>query len=107
MKTKKKTIWDNDYNANRYGTGEPGSPSDWREVYEKVMGEDEANEVLSQTKLEPHQILGVSRDASLDAIKQAYRYIAKECKAAFGVNPDLQAETKFKEANAAYSLMIT
>lgn len=57
-------------------------------------------------KTNPYQTLGVSRTASQDEIKNAYRDLAKK------FHPDLNpgnanAEKKFKEINAAYELIGT
>ncbi|MDE1148397.1 MAG: DnaJ C-terminal domain-containing protein [Azospirillaceae bacterium] len=53
---------------------------------------------------DPYQILGISRTATADDIKQAYRRLAKQ------YHPDLNPgradiEQKFKEANSAHSLL--
>lgn len=53
---------------------------------------------------DPYAALGLSKDASQDEIKKAYRRIAKEC------HPDLKpgdaaAEARFKAAAAAYDLL--
>ena len=53
---------------------------------------------------DPYSYLGVSRDASEDEIKSAYRKKSKEC------HPDLHpddphAEEKFKEVNEAYDMI--
>jgi DnaJ-class molecular chaperone len=53
---------------------------------------------------DPYQILGVARDADQDAIKKAFRKLAKK------LHPDLnpgnkKVEQEFKEVNAAYDLL--
>ncbi len=53
---------------------------------------------------DPYKVLGVSRDATADQIKSAYRKLAR------GLHPDLhpndkQAEDKFKKVGAAYDLL--
>jgi len=55
-------------------------------------------------KRDYYEVLGLSKGASDDDIKKAYRRIAKEC------HPDLHpddkaAEAKFKEANEAYAVL--
>lgn len=58
----------------------------------------------SQTITDPYDILGVKRSATADAIRSAYRKLAKQH------HPDLnpgkpEAEAKFKAISAAYSLL--
>lgn len=53
---------------------------------------------------DPYEVLGVARSADQDAIKQAYRKLAKQ------LHPDLNpgntaVETRFKEVSAAYDLL--
>ncbi len=48
-------------------------------------------------------ILGVSQDASADEIKRAYRKLARQYHP--DVNPDPEAQEKFKEINAAYEVL--
>jgi molecular chaperone DnaJ len=48
-------------------------------------------------------ILGVARDASPDDIKRAYRRLARELHP--DVNPDPEAQARFKEVTAAYEVL--
>src|SRR5918992_5917827 len=48
-------------------------------------------------------ILGVARDASDDEIKRAYRKLARKYHP--DVNPDPEAQERFKEINAAYEVL--
>lgn len=53
---------------------------------------------------DPYAVLGVSRDASADEIKSAFRRLARKYHP--DVNPgDASAEEKFKELNQAYSIL--
>ncbi len=55
-------------------------------------------------KRDPYEVLGVSRDASADDIKSAYRRLARRYHP--DVNPDdPSAEDKFKEVGNAYSVL--
>jgi DnaJ-class molecular chaperone len=53
---------------------------------------------------DPYAVLGIARNASQDAIKKAYRKLAKELHP--DVNPgDSAVEQKFKEVSAAYNIL--
>jgi molecular chaperone DnaJ len=55
-------------------------------------------------KLSDHyQMLGVTREASADEIKKAYRKLARELHP--DVNPDPAVQDKFKEITAAYEVL--
>lgn len=50
-----------------------------------------------------YAILGVSRNASADEIKRAYRKLARQYHP--DINPDPEAQEKFKDINAAYEVL--
>ena len=54
-------------------------------------------------KKDYYEILGISRDASAEEIKQAYRKLAFQYHPDH--NPDPEAEAKFKEINEAYEVV--
>ena len=52
---------------------------------------------------DPYEILGVERDADADAIKKAYRRLARQLHP--DVNPDPETQERFKEVSAAYEVL--
>ena len=50
-----------------------------------------------------YELLGVSRDADADAIKKAYRRLARKYHP--DVNPDPEAQEKFKDVSTAYEVL--
>ncbi len=59
---------------------------------------------MAENKRDYYEVLGVSRDASPDDIKHAYRKLAKKYHP--DLNPgDKEAEAKFKEASEAYAVL--
>ena len=59
---------------------------------------------MAETKRDYYEVLGVSKGASDDEIKKAYRKLAKQYHP--DMNPgDQEAEVKFKEVNEAYSIL--
>ena len=56
------------------------------------------------TKRDYYEVLGVSKDASAEDIKKAYRKMAKECHPDLHPN-DKQAEERFKELNEANEVL--
>ena len=59
---------------------------------------------MAETKRDYYEVLGVSKTASDDEIKKAYRQLAKKYHP--DANPgDKTAEEKFKEASEAYTVL--
>ena len=59
---------------------------------------------MAENKRDYYEVLGVSKTASEDEIKKAYRKLAKKYHP--DLNPgDKEAEAKFKEANEAYEVL--
>ena len=59
---------------------------------------------MAESKRDYYEVLGVSRGASDDEIKKAYRQLAKKYHP--DMNPgDKEAEAKFKEASEAYAIL--
>ena len=59
---------------------------------------------MAENKRDYYEVLGVSKGASDDEIKKAYRLLAKKYHP--DMNPgDKEAEAKFKEANEAYAVL--
>src|SRR5262245_61731246 len=68
-------------------------------------GEEEAREVgRTMPQRDYYEVLGVARDATPDAIKKAYRALARKHHP--DVNPgDKSSEAKFKEVQQAYDIL--
>ena len=58
--------------------------------------------------LDPYKVLGVSRDASMDEIKKAYRNLSRKYHPDANINnPNKdQAEEKFKQVQQAYDQIV-
>ena len=61
------------------------------------------NEVINMAKRDYYEVLGLSKGASQDEIKRAYRQLAKKYHP--DINKEPGAEEKFKEINEAYDTL--
>ncbi len=59
---------------------------------------------MAETKRDYYEVLGISKSASDDEIKKAYRKLAKQYHPDLHPN-DAEAEQKFKEVNEAYGIL--
>lgn len=55
-----------------------GDSSQWKGAFNKRMGFEEANKILSGQNQSPFEILGLKADADFKAVKKAYRKLAIE-----------------------------
>ncbi len=55
-----------------------GDSSEWKGAFNKRMGFDEANKILSGQNQSPFEILGLTANADFAQIKKAYRKLAIE-----------------------------
>lgn len=59
---------------------------------------------MAESKRDYYEVLGVSKNATADELKKAYRVLAKKYHP--DANPgDKEAEAKFKEASEAYAIL--
>lgn len=58
---------------------------------------------MAEQQRDPYEVLGVSKDASADEIKKAYRKLSKKYHP--DINHEEGAEEKFKEVNDAYDIL--
>lgn len=63
------------YNPEQEGYGDS---SEWKGAFNKRMGFDEANKILSGQNQSPFEILGLAASVSFDAVRKAYRKLAIE-----------------------------
>lgn len=98
----KRNVWTD---PSPYGTyeGPPGNPDEWRAAFEDRMGRPEAQEVLGANS--PWEILGLKPGATKDEIKRAWRKYALQWHPDVCKGDKTEAERKFKEGKAAYSLL--
>lgn len=79
-------------------TGPRGSTAQWQSAFHARMGIDAARAHLKDES--PHSILGVALDATWDAIKRAYRALARQH------HPDLGGDpAQFRRVQAAFEIL--
>lgn len=87
------------YDAEKLGYG---NPDVWKSIFNQKMGYDEAEEIMSESEMNPYEVLGITVDATLEEIKKAYRKKSKETHP--DVNPGMDGSA-FRLVNAAYIML--
>ena len=83
------------YNPEEEGFGDSAS---WRAAFRERMGVEEAKKTLKDRS--PWEVLGISRDASFEEVKRAYRRLVMEH------HPDRGGDAEvFKVIQAAYEIL--
>lgn len=95
MKSKRKSIWDNDYAPYGTYTGARGNPEQWKSAFEYVMNDVQAAEIIKDDS--PWSILGIAIGSSINEIKKAFRLLALQ------YHPDKGGDANtFMKIQAAY-----
>jgi DnaJ-class molecular chaperone len=104
----KRNPFSDDYMPYGQNTGPKGNPDQWKRAFDERFSADQAQKILGEETINSSgewAILEVAKDSPWSIVKKAYRKLAMECQAAFGLNPDPVVEEKFKRIKAAYSLI--
>lgn len=88
------------YNPDEEGFG---NPDQWKNAFNYRMGFDAAKEVLGER--DPCTILGIAKNCPWEEVKRAHRKLAMQYHPDRNIG-DAQAETKFKEVQAAYEILM-
>lgn len=78
----------------------PSDPNAWRAAFRGRMGMDAALAAVKESRKTPRGILGVDRNADWDAIKAAYRKLAKLHHPDIGGDPAV-----FRSVQASYEVL--
>lgn len=98
---KSKKVWTD---PSPYGTykGERGNPDNWRSAFDDVSGR--SSKVIDIES--PWNILGISPNASIKDIKQAYRKLCQVWHPDKNIGKEQECAEKFKQINEAYKTLI-
>jgi DnaJ-class molecular chaperone len=99
MKTKRKSIWDNDYAPYGTYTGANGNSRMWKDAFAYVMNDTQAAEIIKDDS--PWGILGIAIGATIDEIKKAFHKLALQYHPDKGGNADM-----FMKVQAAYYTLL-
>lgn len=82
-----------------------GNASKWQQAFRQRMSKDEATAILKEQPQTPHEVLGLTADATPDQIKKAFRQLIMQWHP--DRNPDRQtaAEEMSRKIIAAYALL--
>ena len=82
-----------------------GNPKQWRKAFNERFSQSEAEEILSSQPQSPHEILGVSADATKAEIKRAFHALIRQWHPDLNAHRLAEAEEVSKKIIAAYSLL--
>lgn len=80
-----------------------GSPSQWKDSFNKRMSLDEANTIVKED--DPFTILGVTRSSTMDAIKKMFRKLALVNHPDKNPGNEIEANEKMRKIIAAYTII--
>lgn len=82
-----------------------GDPKHWQKAFKVRMGAEEAEAVLQGQQQTPHEILGIEKGATKEAIKKAFRKMITLWHPDLNQHRLAEAEEMSKRIIAAYSIL--
>ncbi len=84
-----------------------GNANKWKKAFKERMSNDEAQKIIAQDNRAPHSILNVSKNATLQEIKKAFRSLMMQWHPDRNPHRVQEAEAMSKKIIAAYTLLLS